>query len=158
MLVKYGMADYKPISTPLDQNLKFRIDEGEVLDDATMYSRIVDSLIYMTISWPNLSYAVGLVSQFMQLLRKPHVDAERCILRYVRATINYALFYDAGTYVEVHGYTDSDWAGSVSNRRSTSGYMFTFGSASITWGSKKQSTVALSSKQAKYKGGSSCNS
>ncbi|MCO5577735.1 hypothetical protein L7F22_031567 [Adiantum nelumboides] len=55
------MADSKPISTPLDQNLKLRIDEGEVLDDATMYRRIVGSLIYMTISRPDLSYAVGLV-------------------------------------------------------------------------------------------------
>ncbi|MCO5574051.1 hypothetical protein L7F22_027828 [Adiantum nelumboides] len=65
MLMKYGMANCKLILTPLDQSLKLRIDEGEVLDDATMYRRIVASLIYMTISRPNLSYAVGLVSQFM---------------------------------------------------------------------------------------------
>ncbi|MCO5551837.1 hypothetical protein L7F22_005340 [Adiantum nelumboides] len=65
MLMKYGMADCKPILMPLDQNLKLRIDEGEVLDDATMYRRIVGSLIYMTISRPDLSYTVGLVSQFM---------------------------------------------------------------------------------------------
>ncbi|MCO5601194.1 hypothetical protein L7F22_055313 [Adiantum nelumboides] len=62
MLMKYGMADCKPISTPLDQNLKLRIDEGEVLDDATMYRTIVGNLICMTISQPNLSYAIGLVS------------------------------------------------------------------------------------------------
>ncbi|MCO5564358.1 hypothetical protein L7F22_018018 [Adiantum nelumboides] len=60
MLMKYGMADCKPISTPLDQNLKLRIDEGEVLDDATMYCRIVGSLIYMMILRPDLSYAIGL--------------------------------------------------------------------------------------------------
>ncbi|MCO5579906.1 hypothetical protein L7F22_033772 [Adiantum nelumboides] len=60
MLMKYGMADCKSISTPLDQNLKLRIDEGEVLDDATMYRRIVDNFIYMTISQPDLSYAVEL--------------------------------------------------------------------------------------------------
>ncbi|MCO5606861.1 hypothetical protein L7F22_061052 [Adiantum nelumboides] len=62
MLVKYGMTDCKPISTPLDHNLKLRINEGEVLDDATMYRRIVGSLIYMTISQPDLSYAIGLVN------------------------------------------------------------------------------------------------
>ncbi|MCO5571267.1 hypothetical protein L7F22_025005 [Adiantum nelumboides] len=95
--MKYGMADCKPIFTPLDQNLKLRIDEGEVLDDATMYRKIVDTLIYMTISRLDLSYAVGLVIQFMQLPRKPHLDAVRRILTYVRATLNYALFYDAGT-------------------------------------------------------------
>ncbi|MCO5552984.1 hypothetical protein L7F22_006504 [Adiantum nelumboides] len=152
MLMKYGMAECKPISTPFDQNLKLRIDEGEVLDDVTMYRRIVGSLIYMTISWQDLSYAVGLVSQFMQLPRKPHLDAVRRIMRYVRATLDYALFYDADTQVQVHGYTDSDWVGSVSNRRSTSGYMFSFGSAANTWSSKKQSTIALSSTEAEYKG------
>ncbi|MCO5602216.1 hypothetical protein L7F22_056344 [Adiantum nelumboides] len=61
MIMKYGMADCKPIFTPLDQNLKLRIDEGEVLDDAAMYCKIVGSLIYMTISWLDLSYAVGWV-------------------------------------------------------------------------------------------------
>ncbi|MCO5587900.1 hypothetical protein L7F22_041852 [Adiantum nelumboides] len=80
ILMKYGMANCKPISTPLDQNLKLRIDEGEELDDATMYCKIVGSFIYMTISRPDLSYAVGLVSQFMQLPRKQHLDSVRCIL------------------------------------------------------------------------------
>ncbi|MCO5604914.1 hypothetical protein L7F22_059089 [Adiantum nelumboides] len=108
MLMKYGMADCKPISTPLNQNLKLRINEGEVLDDATMYRRIVGSLIYITISLPDLSYAIGLVGQFMQLPRKPHLDAVRHILRHARATLDLALFYDAGTQVQIHGYTDSD--------------------------------------------------
>ncbi|MCO5564278.1 hypothetical protein L7F22_017937 [Adiantum nelumboides] len=65
MLIKYGMANCNPISTPLDQNLKLKIDEREVLDDATMYRKIVCSHIYMTISWPDLSYAIELVSEFM---------------------------------------------------------------------------------------------
>ncbi|MCO5610655.1 hypothetical protein L7F22_064894 [Adiantum nelumboides] len=106
----------------------------------------------MTISRPDLSYAVGLVSQFMQLPRKPRLDAMRRIMRYVRSTLDYALFYDAGTQVQVHGYTDSDWANSVSDRRSTSGYMFSFGSAAVTWSSKKQLTVALSNTEAEYRG------
>ncbi|MCO5557916.1 hypothetical protein L7F22_011489 [Adiantum nelumboides] len=116
MLMKYGMTNYNPTSTPLDQNLKLRIDEEEVLDDATMYRRIVGSLIYMTISWPDFSYEVGLVSQFMQLPRKPHLDIIKHRLRYVRATLDYTLFYDARTQVHVHGYTDSNWAGSVFDR------------------------------------------
>ncbi|MCO5606403.1 hypothetical protein L7F22_060591 [Adiantum nelumboides] len=106
----------------------------------------------MTISWLDLSYAVGLVSQFMQLPRKPHLDAVRRIMRYVRATLDYALFYDAGTQVQVHDYTDFDCLGSVYDRRSTSGYMFSFGSAIVTWSSKKQPTVALSSTEVECKG------
>ncbi|MCO5569015.1 hypothetical protein L7F22_022721 [Adiantum nelumboides] len=115
-----------------------------------MYRMIVDSLIYITISRSDLSYAIGLVSQFMQLPRKPHLDVVRRIMRYVRATLDYALLYDAGT--QVHGYTDSNWAGSVSDRQSTNGYMFSFGSAAVTWSNKKQPTVALSSTEAEYRG------
>ena len=65
MLSKYGMADCKPISMPLDQNLKLRADEGQVLENVTMYWKIVGSLIYLTISRPDLSYTAGLASHFM---------------------------------------------------------------------------------------------
>ena len=61
-----------------------------------MYRHIVGSLIYMTITRPYLSYAVGQVSQFMQASRKPHLDAARRILRYVKSTLNYGLFYEGG--------------------------------------------------------------
>ncbi|MCO5593950.1 hypothetical protein L7F22_047969 [Adiantum nelumboides] len=72
-------------------------------------------------------------------------------MRYVRATLDYALLYDAGSQIQVHNYTDFDWAGSVSDRRSTIGYMFSFGSAVVTWSSKKQPTVAFSSTKAEYR-------
>ena len=88
----------------------------------------------------------------MQLPRKPHLDAVRRTLRYVSATLDYALFYEAGTELELFGYTDADWAGSMTDRRSTSGFMFSLGSAAITWSSKKQPTVALSSTEAEYRG------
>ena len=152
MLSKYGMTACKPLSVPLEQNVKLSADVGDEIEDPTMFRRIVGSLIYMTITRPDLSYAVGLVSQFMQVPRKPHLDAVRRILRYVKSTLHYGLFYEAGTDVQVFGYTDADWAGSMSDRRSTSGYMFSLGSAAVTWSSKKQSTVALSSTEAEYRG------
>ena len=113
--------------------MKLSSEEGELLEDVTVYRRIVGSLIYMTITRPDLSYAVGLVSQFMQAPRKPHLDAARRILRYVKSTLQYGLFYEAGCKIQVHGYTDADWAGSISDRRSTSGFMFSLGSATISW-------------------------
>ena len=88
----------------------------------------------------------------MQLPRKPHLDAVRRTLRYVRATLDYALFYEADTEVQLYGYTDADWAGSASDRRSTSGFMFSLGSAAVTWSSKKQPTVALSTTEAECRG------
>ncbi|MCO5547257.1 hypothetical protein L7F22_000702 [Adiantum nelumboides] len=88
----------------------------------------------------------------MQLPRKPHLDVVRRTLHYVRATLDYALFYEASTELQLSCFTDADWAGSVCDHRSTNGFMFSLGSAAITWNSKKQSTVALLSTKAEYRG------
>ena len=117
-----------------------------------MYRKMVGRLIYATITRPDLSYPVVLVSHFMHVPRKPHLDCVRRIIHCLSATIDYALFYAADTPLQLYGYTDVDWAGSAHDRRSTSGYMFSFGSAAITWSSKKQPTVALSSTEAEYRG------
>jgi hypothetical protein len=94
-LAKYGMTSCKPISIPLEQNVKLSADEGDLVEDTTMYRRIVGSLIYMTITRPDLSYAIGVVSQFMQTPRKPHLDAMKCILRYIKHTLQCGIFYEA---------------------------------------------------------------
>ena len=88
----------------------------------------------------------------MQLPRKPHLDVVRCILRYVGATMDYALFYEAGTLLELYGYTDADWVGSATDCRSTSGFIFSLGSATITWSNKKQPTIVVSSIDVEYRG------
>jgi len=86
-LAEYGMTGCKPISIPLEQNVKLSADEGDLVEDTTMYRHIVGSLIYMTITKLDLSYAVGVVSQFMQTPRNPHLDAVRRILRYIKHTL-----------------------------------------------------------------------
>jgi hypothetical protein len=106
----------------------------------------------MTITRLDLSYAVGVVSQFMQTPRKPHLDVVRCILRYIKHTLYYGIFYETKSQLQVHGYKDVNWAGNVSDRRSTNGLLFSFGSGAVSWSSKKQPTVALSSTKAKYRG------
>ncbi len=83
-LFEYGMIGYKPISIPLEQNVKLSANEGDLVEHTTMYKCIMGSLIYMTITRPNLSYVIGVVSQFMQTPRKPHLDAMRCILKYIK--------------------------------------------------------------------------
>jgi hypothetical protein len=75
------MTGCKPISIPLEQNVKLSADERDLVEDTIMYRRIVGSLIYMTITRPDLNYVVGVVSQFMQTPQKPHLDAVRRILR-----------------------------------------------------------------------------
>ncbi len=94
-LTIYGMTGCKPISIPLEQNVKLSADEGDLVEDTTMYKCIVGSLIYMTITRPDLSYEVGMVSQFMQTPRKPHLDVMRPILRYIKHTLQCGIFYKA---------------------------------------------------------------
>jgi hypothetical protein len=91
-LSKYGMTGCKPILIPLEQNVKLSADEGDLVEDTTMYKCIMGSLIYMTITRPNLNYVVGVASQFMQTPRKPHLDAVRRILRYIKHTLKCGIF------------------------------------------------------------------
>ena len=70
----------------------------------------------------------------------------------MQSTLDYALFYAADAPLALYGYTDADWAGSIADRRSTSGFMFSFGSIAVTWSSKKQPRIALSSTEAEYRG------
>ncbi|MCO5614823.1 hypothetical protein L7F22_069107 [Adiantum nelumboides] len=137
MLSKYGMADCKPISMPLDVNTKLSAHDGDVLKDLTIYRKIVGSFIYLTTTRADLSYTMGLQSQFMQLPWKLPLDAMHRTLCYVRATLDHALFYVVDVPVELHGYTNVDWAGSTTDQWSTSGFMFTLGSGAINWSSKK---------------------
>jgi hypothetical protein len=85
----------KPISIPLEQNVKLSADEKDLVEDTTMYRHIVGSLIYMTITRPYLNYAIGMVSQFMQTPQKPHLDAMRHILRYIKHILQCGMFYEA---------------------------------------------------------------
>ncbi len=91
-LFKYGMMGCRPISIPLEQNVKLSVDEGDLVKDTTMYIRLVGSLIYMTITRLDLNYVVGVVSQFMQTPQKPHLDAVRHILRYIKNTLQCGIF------------------------------------------------------------------
>ncbi len=98
-LSEYGITSCKPISIPLEQNVKLSANEGDLVEDTIMYKHIVGSLIYMTITRPDLNYAVGVVNQFMQTPRKPHLDAMRrilrYILRYIKHTLKCGIFYEA---------------------------------------------------------------
>jgi len=106
----------------------------------------------LTITRPNLNYAVGMISQFMQTPRKPHLDAVRHILKYIKHTLQCGIFFEAKGRLQVHGYMDANWAGNVLDRRSTSGFMFCFGNGVVSWSSKKQPIVTLSSTEVEYRG------
>ena len=113
------MLDCKPISTPMDPNVRLKEDEGNDLEDMTMYRQLVGSLIYLTLTRPDISYPVGVVSRYMSKPKKPHLDAVKRILRYVKGTINFGIMYKKTIDCQVMGYCDADYAGDSCTRRST---------------------------------------
>ncbi|XP_019056135.1 PREDICTED: uncharacterized protein LOC109115933 [Nelumbo nucifera] len=137
LLKKFGMLECKPISTPIEPTAKMCAHEGRDLEDVMMYRQLVGSLIYLTLTIPDISYAVGVMSQYMQNPKKPHLEAVRRILRYVKSTPSYGVLYEKGGNCKIAGYCDADYAGDHDTRRSTTG--------------KRQPTVSLSTTEAEYR-------
>ena len=99
---------------------------------------------------PDICFAMNTLSQFLTDPRHVHLIAAKHILRYLRGTVYYGLKYEANQNINLEGYVDSDWAGSASDRKSTSGCWFSMGSGVISRFSRKQSCVALSTVEAEY--------
>ena len=110
------MLDSKPISTPMDPNVRLQEDKGKDLEDVTMYRQLVGSFIYLTLTRPDISYVVGVVSRCMSNLKKSHLDAVRRILRYVEGTINFGILYKKTNNCQVIGYCDANFAGDCGTR------------------------------------------
>jgi hypothetical protein len=124
--------------------------------DVTLYLQLVGSLIHLTTTRPDISFAVSMVSRFMSNPKEIHWKAAKRILRYMRGTIGYGLIYRSTKDFRLIGYTNSDWAGCMDDRKSTSGYSFSMGSAAVAWSTKKQPTVSLSTTKAEYKATTTC--
>ena len=150
LLKKFNMSCCKPTCTPMIINEKLSRNDGAEKVDETIYRKLVGSLIYLTNTRPDLVYAVSVVSRFMSEPSKLHFAAAKRILRYVQGTKSYGVVFQAEKDNKLVGYSDSDWAGSIDDRKSTSGNVFFLGTKPISWSSKKQSTVAMSSAEAEY--------
>lgn len=150
LLQRFGMADCKHVDTPMNAFEKLTLEDGTDMADEKAFRKIVGGLMYLTHSRPDIVFAVSMVSRFMHKPTKQHFGAAKRILRYLRGTSNYGLWYSHVSNLKLFGFSDSDWAGSLDDRRSTSGFLFSLGSGAITWTSKKQATVALSSSEAEY--------
>eukprot|EP00253_Pinus_taeda_P002078 PITA_02078 len=149
---RFRMQDCKPATTPMEPGLKLSAQSSSPPVDETLFRQLVGSLIYLTATRPDISFSVSYISRFMSAPKADHWIATKRVLRYVRGNSDYGLLYTRSSDPMLSGYTDSDWAGSVDDRKSTAGYVFNLGSGAVTWTSKKQQAVALSSTEAEYRG------
>ncbi|XP_021971100.1 uncharacterized mitochondrial protein AtMg00810-like [Helianthus annuus] len=150
ILQRAKMLDAKPAPTPLSTNISF-VSAGESFSDVTHYRSIVGALQYLTITRPDISYAVNQVSQFLHSSTVDHYQEVKRILRYLKGTLAYGLHYTRPTHTALLGYSDADWTRCLETRRSTYGYSIFLGGNLISWSAKKQPTVAKSSCESEYR-------
>ena len=152
VLRKFKMDQAKPIKTPVNISEKLvQADEESDIVDPGLYQSAVGSLLYLsTRTRPDIAFAVSNVAKFCSKPTKQHWTAVKRIFRYLRSTPKYGLLYVGHDLNECVGYSDADWAGDVNDYKSTSGYVFQLGGTAVSWKSRKQSSVALSTAEAEY--------
>jgi hypothetical protein len=142
------MLEYKSMNTPMETKLKLLVDFTSELVDAMLYKQSIGSLMYLTNTRPNKCFVLNTLSQFLVEPRHFHLVAAKHVMRYLKGTLDFGLSYNGDHDFKLSGYTDSDWDGSVSDRKSTLGCCSSLGSAMISWQSRKHSSIALSTTEA----------
>nr|XP_020179221.1 uncharacterized mitochondrial protein AtMg00810-like [Aegilops tauschii subsp. strangulata] len=150
LLDRANMTGCKPVSTPVDTHSKLSGDAGAPVDDPSDYRSIVGVLQYLTMTRPDLAYAVQQACLSMHDPRTQHLALVKRILRYVRGSSTHGLHISRSRSLDLVAYSDADWAGCPDTRRSTSGYAVFLGDCLVSWSSKRQPTVSRSSAEAEY--------
>ncbi|WJZ90648.1 hypothetical protein VitviT2T_009778 [Vitis vinifera] len=130
-----GLLGAAPIDTPMERGLKL-FDKSDLLKDQGRYRRLVGRLIYLTVSRPDVTYAVHVLSRFMHQPRKAHMEATFRVVRYLKNAPGQGLFFSLNNDFRLKAYCDSDWAGCPLTRRSSTGYSVFLGPSLISWRSK----------------------
>ncbi|KAJ1684899.1 hypothetical protein LUZ63_016289 [Rhynchospora breviuscula] len=156
LIKKFGVEDSKSLDTPMEKSANIDADEKGKPIDITLYRGIIGSLFYLTAGRPDIMYAVCLCARYQANPKESHHKAVKRILRYVKGTQSLGLLYGKQTELDLVGYTDADFAGDRMDRKSTSGTCQFFGGSLVSWSSRKQTSVALSTAEAEYVAAGSC--
>ena len=151
MLSHASLTNTKVVSTPLEINVCLTPLDDTSLNDGTLYRQLVDSLVYLIVTRLNIAHVVHLVSQFLVALHSTHYVVMLHILYYIKGTMFHGLHFSAHSTLELCSYSDSNWAGDPTDRRSTTGFCFFLGNYLISWRNKKQYIVSRSSTKAEYR-------
>lgn len=156
MLKKFGMKNAKPIHTPMPSNGHLDLNEQGKDVDQKVYRSIIGSLLYLCASRPDIMLSVCMCARFQATPKECHLVAVKRILRYLVHTPNLGFWYPKGARFDLIGYADADYAGCKVDRKSTSGTCQFLGRSLVSWSSKKQNSVALSTAEAEYVSAGSC--
>jgi hypothetical protein len=148
ILKKFKMDDSKPLSTPMSMTTALDADENGEPVDQKEYRSMIDSLLYLTATRPDIQFSVCLCAHFQESSRTSHRQAVKRIFRYLRYTPELGLWYSTSSSLSLLGFSDADFAGCRVDRKSTSGTCQFLGSSLVSWSSRKQSIVAQSTTKA----------
>jgi hypothetical protein len=157
ILTRFGMELCNMVCSPIVPGTRLSKDENGKSVDSTNFKQMVGCLMYLIATRPDMCYSICLIARYMERPTEIHLAAAKRILRYLKGTVNFGILYRRGVLnQELKGWTDSDYAGDVDDRKSTSGYVFKLGSGAISWSSKKQPIVTLSTTEAEFVAAASC--
>jgi histone deacetylase 1/2 len=155
LLRRAGLSKSAPVSTPMMSSDKLSATDGTLLssEESTRYRGIVGGLQYLTMTRPDLSFAVNKVCQYLHAPRCTHWSAVKRIIRYVQGTLSHGLLLRRPTTSSdlLSAFSDADWAGDADDRRSTGGHAIFYGGNLVAWSARKQATVSRSSTESEYK-------
>ena len=149
MLHRFNIENSKPTKTPSCPFIRLVPHDEVTLFDPTQYRSMVGALQYLTFTRPNIAFSVHQLCQFMSYLTTTHLKVAKCVLRYIRGTLNFGISFTPGL-LTLTTFLDSDWAGDPTDRRSTTSLVIFLGPNSISWSAKKQSNISRSSTKVEY--------
>lgn len=156
VLERFGMEQSNSVKNPIVPGNRLSIDEGGTRINSTVYKQMVGSLMYLTATRPDLMYVVSLIARFMEAPTVLHQQAVKRVFRYLKGTTELGILYRKGGEGSLFAYSDSDYAGDLDGRKSTSGYVFKMSSGAVAWSSKKQPVVSLSTTEAEFIAAAAC--